>query len=389
MAITIDWGQKIISIPKADLLLLQSSPTEVRQLNLNEFRLTLKDLEDSDLGMAALTTHNHVAPISVGGVTLERVVEIINGYTVTFEDGQYAVNLVGANSNVGDVVNVNQVSVRSANSAGLVNLDTLLAAAYNGEVCIDTALGQAGTATPLGTRSSPVSNWPDAITIATRLGISRYCLGNSQTLASVTLPPGSLVVGTNASAVTLTIDPSAVVNSVEFSNLTVQGTLDGNNIFRDCVLANIIYFEGVIFHCVIRGEISIAPGSRAYILSCYGGASLEGDTVGPRVNFNSTGQAVIRAYTGDLVFRGYADTSPSAYLEADYISGEAVIESTCTAGLIEIRGNAKVENNAAGATVEDLTINTYILENQTALGVINEGVKKASILVPHTTNVTF
>jgi len=48
------------------------------------------------------------------------VVEIINGYTVTFEDDSYAVNLVGANSNIADVVNLNTVSVRAANSAGLI-----------------------------------------------------------------------------------------------------------------------------------------------------------------------------------------------------------------------------------------------------------------------------
>jgi hypothetical protein len=39
---------------------------------------------------------------------------------VTFEDGQYAVNLVGANSNIPDKTNVNQVSVRAFNTAGLV-----------------------------------------------------------------------------------------------------------------------------------------------------------------------------------------------------------------------------------------------------------------------------
>ena len=57
-------------------------------------------------------------------VTRGRVVEIINGYTVTFEDGQYAVNLTGANSNISDVANVNQVSIRAANSAGLVLVET-------------------------------------------------------------------------------------------------------------------------------------------------------------------------------------------------------------------------------------------------------------------------
>ena len=119
MAITINWGTKIVSVPKADTTLVQASP-EIRSLDIDVFRLRLKDLEDDEAGMSNLNTHNHNTTVTVAGVTLARVVEIINSYTVTFEDGQYAVNLVGANSNISDVTNVNQVSIRSANSAGLI-----------------------------------------------------------------------------------------------------------------------------------------------------------------------------------------------------------------------------------------------------------------------------
>lgn len=124
MTISIDWQSRVITVPKEDLTVVQTVPTEIRQLDLNAFRLALKDLEDNPQGITFPDTHSHNPPVAVGGVELARVVEIINGYTVTFEDDQYAVNLTGANSNVGDVVNVNQVSVRSANSAGLVEIFT-------------------------------------------------------------------------------------------------------------------------------------------------------------------------------------------------------------------------------------------------------------------------
>ena len=124
MAITINWLTKVINVPRADMALVQASP-EIRQLDVDAFRLELKDIEDSE-GMPYVDTHRHVSTITVGGVTLARVVEIINGYTVTFEDGQYAVNLVGANNNIGDVTNVNQVSVRSSNSAGLTSIPDLI-----------------------------------------------------------------------------------------------------------------------------------------------------------------------------------------------------------------------------------------------------------------------
>jgi hypothetical protein len=123
MAISINWDTFVINVPKADTTLVQLSPTEIRELNINDFRLILKDLEDDEAGITFPTTHSHVAPITVGGVTLARVVEILSPYTVTFEDGQYAVNLVGANSNIADKTNVNQVSVRSSNSAGLTEVN--------------------------------------------------------------------------------------------------------------------------------------------------------------------------------------------------------------------------------------------------------------------------
>lgn len=119
MSISIDWGTKVIYIPKADMALVQSSPYEIRELDLDAFRLVLKDLEDNDEGMTFPDTHRHNTTVTLAGITLARVVELINGYTVTFEDGQYAVNAVGANCNLADVLNLNQVSLRTFNSAGL------------------------------------------------------------------------------------------------------------------------------------------------------------------------------------------------------------------------------------------------------------------------------
>lgn len=117
MAITINWGTRVISVPLADLTLVSGS---LYELNVDTFRQTLKSLESSEDGMPFTRTHNHNTEVTVGGVTLARVVEIVNSYTMTFEDGQYAVRLAGANSNIPDVVNVNQVSVRSNNSAGMI-----------------------------------------------------------------------------------------------------------------------------------------------------------------------------------------------------------------------------------------------------------------------------
>ena len=119
MTISISWATKVINIPQGDLTPISGS---LYELNVNSFRLILKNLEASEAGVWALDTHRHNTEVTLGGVTFARTLEIINGYTITFGNGQYAVRLVGANNNISDVVNVNNVSIRSSNSAGLVSV---------------------------------------------------------------------------------------------------------------------------------------------------------------------------------------------------------------------------------------------------------------------------
>ena len=131
MAISIDWATRIITVPRLDMPLVNVDP-EIRTLDVNAFRLELKDLEDNVDGMAFPDTHRHVAPITVGGVSLARVVEIINGYRVEFEEivavnEHYRVLLTNANNNILDVSIVNDVSIASANSAGLTDQASIAA----------------------------------------------------------------------------------------------------------------------------------------------------------------------------------------------------------------------------------------------------------------------
>ena len=151
MAVTIDWGTRIIYVPRNDLTLVQTVPSEIRSMDLNWFRVQLKNLEDSEVGMIYPDTHKHNSEVSLGGLTYARVIEMINDFTITFEDGQYAVNLVGANSNVADKVNVNQVSVRSANSAGMTSSAAIEFSSYENCVTVDVNSIYSGTLYPIGT----------------------------------------------------------------------------------------------------------------------------------------------------------------------------------------------------------------------------------------------
>ena len=386
MAIFINWGLKVISIPRADMTLIQSSPTEIRQLNLDSFRLILRDLEDSEEGIAFERTHAHNTSVTVGGVTLARVIEMINDYTVTFEDGQYAVNLVGANSNVGDVVNVNQVSVRSANSAGLQDLSVILSAAYQGEVCVDLTNGQAGTDVPIGTRTQPVNNFDEAKVIALKEGARTIRVLNSCTLENTDFSAGFVFTSDNPGVVTLTLAPSAQVQYCEFNNLSVAGTADGNNVYRNCVLQDIDFTSGFIFQCSLNGTIQINGGELLALLSCF--SNRLAGTQQPIIDFNGNGQLILRDYQGAIELRNHTDASGDGDLCLDFSSGVCIIHSSVTAGLIPVRGVCRVVDNSTGtANVVDETVNNLVGTNATSLGVINTGVQKASKLIPHNTDI--
>ena len=91
MAISIDWGTKVISVPKTFLSLVSGT---LYELDSDTFRLALKDLEDDEEGIPFPDTHQHNTEVTLSGVTFVRTIEIINGYTVEFEDVQYTVAAV-------------------------------------------------------------------------------------------------------------------------------------------------------------------------------------------------------------------------------------------------------------------------------------------------------
>lgn len=117
---TINWSTKVISVLQSELTLVSAG---LYELDVNAFRLALKDIEDGDEGMGFPDTHRHNTEVTLSGVTYARTFEIINGYTVAFQNTgtPYRIRCVGANHNLGDVTNFDGgTSLIIGNSAGLV-----------------------------------------------------------------------------------------------------------------------------------------------------------------------------------------------------------------------------------------------------------------------------
>jgi len=147
MPISITWGTKVINVPQSYLTHITGT---LYELDTEQFRLDLKALEDDPEGIPFPDTHRHNTEVTVAGITYARVIEIINGYSITFEDGQYSVRLTGSNNNFFDVengiLNQNQVQVIPGNAAGLIVHEVGVSGLTPEESAALIALAQAQTA---------------------------------------------------------------------------------------------------------------------------------------------------------------------------------------------------------------------------------------------------
>ena len=354
MPISIDWDTRVISVPRSGLTLIQSTPTEIREMDLNWFRLKLKDLEDDEDGIVNPDTHRHYPPVTVGGVELARVVEIINDYTVTFEDGQYAVNLVGANSNVADRVNVNQVSVRASNSAGLITNTAIEYSSFNGGVTVDITSNYVGTGFPTGTPRQPVNNMADALLIAEYRGFTTFYILGDITLDNSMDFTQYTFVGESPGKTTITVASDANVEKCEFYEATVTGTLDGECKVKDCVITDINYISGYIELCVLEDTITLGGGANAIFLDCWGGVNF---STPPIIDLGDSGQTlVMQNFNGRVKWQ---NKNGPEEINATLNAGWVVLDSTITNGTINIIGIGTVEDNSTGSAVVN---KTYLIE---------------------------
>lgn len=167
MPVTINWGTKVISIPQSYLTPLGGI---IYELDVNQLRLDLKDLEDGEDGIVFPRTHNHNTTVTLSGVTYARTFEIINGYTVDFVDDVgpeefYLVQCTGANHNIADVIaNVHRhFALVVNNAAGLIQTQgpTLVDAnilSIDGSTTVPALMRIASETMLIGTVATVISN---------------------------------------------------------------------------------------------------------------------------------------------------------------------------------------------------------------------------------------
>lgn len=326
MAITIDWGTRVINVPQSYLTYVGGTNYS---LDTNQFRIDVRTLSASEAGMANPPVLNHNTKVLLGGIEYARIIEIINGYTVTFEDvgTPYAVSLQGSNNNILDVTNLNNVAVRSNNSAGLVQTQELQYAAFDGAITVDTVNGVSGTTYPIGSKLRPVNNIPDARTIAAVYGFGELHVKGNLTLDTGDDVSDMRITGDNALRTFVNILPGSSTSGVEIRDCAVTGTLDGTTILRDCYVFDLTYVNGFIFQCQLAGTITLGGVNTANFLSCYSDINaVTIDMNGSGYSFNIAswkGELHIANKTGTDVAKVYSGAA-SIHIDASVTNGTGI-----------------------------------------------------------------
>ena len=133
----INYGTLLITIYKTDTFVTLVSGN-IYNVDTNLFRLAVEARMDDGDGITYLKPFNHNTSVLLGGINYARIIEVINGYTIRFDDNggldPWVANLQGSNNNFLDVAVLTTVQIRSNNSAGLINVDEIQQDIFSGGV---------------------------------------------------------------------------------------------------------------------------------------------------------------------------------------------------------------------------------------------------------------
>lgn len=229
-------------------------------------------------------------------------------------------------------------------------LEEIQYASFGGGVSVnpDHPKAKDGIAYPAGTKEYPCMHIADAVTIADLKGFDTIFLTGTFVLDTGDDVSYKKLIGANPVLANLTINPGAITNNCEIHEVSITGTLDGGTILRTCIIQNLNYVNGVVYHSILNpGNIVLGGEISAHFLDCYSGVPGMGT---PTIDCAGDGPPLtIRNYNGGIKLIN--KTGPDA-VSIDINSGQVILDSTVTNGVIVVRGvGGQLTDNSNGATV--------------------------------------
>jgi len=218
----------------------------------------------------------------------------------------------------------------------------------DGRVWIDTTASNTNTVVGIdGTARNPVSTIAAAVTLSASTNLNRYQIAPGSSITLATTFTNYSFAGDDW---TLALGGQDVTGS-HFHGANVSGTLAGSGDahFEDCELGAITSVADTHFvHCDIAGNQTL-PAGEVFYVDCS-----HAQSTAPQFDFGSgvgTTTLHLHKHSGAVDFRNIGQ-SGTDIIHMDG-AGKVTLNSNCTGGTLNLRGNFELADSSATTTIND------------------------------------
>lgn len=348
--ISVDWSVTpwLITIPKSDLTLISGTKYN---LTVDVFWQLLRDFSDTIEALPRPILYSRISATS----STSSITEIDSFYyALQFEDGVYSVNIINGNTNIREVEIKNTVSVNTNNTTGFIDPVFLEAGIFNEKVILDIVSGVPNTpdgktsgGSLIGTLDTPVNNLSDARDISILRGSNTIEIRSSMTLigSALDFSAGYKFIGASSITVSVVIDTSVNIQNCEFLDMKINGTLDGGNVLRQCIVENLQYVNGFIYDCAISGTIVLGGGLPSSIIKSWSFPNII-----PTIDMGGSGNLLLATdWSGNLLITNCTGGSGITSIRSN--GGKITFDSSVLGGTFEIYGHSNIVDNSTGTAL--------------------------------------
>jgi len=218
-----------------------------------------------------------------------------------------------------------------------------------GTITYDSVGGTSGTGYPVGSSYVPSDNLTDTILIMTYGKVNDLVIKSNLTIGATHDVSNFVIRTIGIMGTDVVLISGCTADQTSFRNVNLSGTITNGDkiLIYDSSIGNLANFTGIMSNVSFSQSSEITIGYWAEILqgTCGGDPTNE-------VEINiGTASLNMSHWTGNLKLTGKTGTDRTV-INCD--SGNIIIDSTCTAGTIQILGNGVIEadNSGAGCTVD-------------------------------------
>jgi Fe-S-cluster containining protein len=218
-----------------------------------------------------------------------------------------------------------------------------------GTLIYDGTNGLAGTGWPIGTTYSPTNNLTDALLIMKYGKVNDLVLKSDLTVGATHDISNCLIRTIGLMGTDVILIDGCTANQTSFRNVNLSGVITAGDelLIYDSSIGNLENFRGIMNNVAFAQGSEVTLDGWAVIIDGTSGGEPTNE-----VEFDiGTASLNMAQWTGNLKLKGKTGMGRTVI---NCTSGNIIIDSTCTNGVIQLIGNGMVEadNSGPGCTVD-------------------------------------